>query len=75
MAALRQSDPTAAAEVVVNTKASFRTNREDTLLSFEGVRNQLRLSLAALGRERVNIFYLHQPDRRFLLDDALRACD
>ena len=75
VAALRQSDPTAAAEVVVNTKASVRTNREDTLLSFEGVRNQLRLSLAALGRERVNIFYLHQPDRRFLLDDALRACD
>lgn len=72
---LAQTDPQAAAEVVINTKASVRTNREDTRLSFDGVRNQLHLSLAALGRERVNIFYLHQPDRRFLLDDALRACD
>jgi hypothetical protein len=73
--ALRQIDAKAAAEVVVNTKASVRTNRDDTQLSYTGVRNQLRLSLATLGRARVNIFYLHQPDQRFLLDDALRACD
>jgi aflatoxin B1 aldehyde reductase len=75
VSALGAIDPAAAAEVVVNTKASVRTFRDDTILTYAGVRNQLRLSLTALGRPRVNIFYLHQPDQRALLDDALRACD
>eukprot|EP01050_Picozoa_sp_SAG11_P027365 SAG11_NODE_6900_length_1229_cov_1.289381_1_plen_285_part_01 len=39
VAALRHSDPKAATEVVVNTKASVRTNRDDTILSYDGVRN------------------------------------
>ena len=61
--------------MVVNTKASVRDFREDTILTYEGVLGQLRLSLAELGREKVNIFYLHQPDQRAVLEDALRACN
>jgi aflatoxin B1 aldehyde reductase len=71
--ALVAAPPVLADAVVVNTKASVRTFRDDTILTYEGVKRQLRLSLAAIGRERVNIFYLHQPDTRAVLDDALRA--
>lgn len=64
-----------AESLVVNTKASVRTQRADTILTYEGVLGQLELSLVALGRDRANIFYLHQPDTRALLDDSLRACN
>jgi aryl-alcohol dehydrogenase-like predicted oxidoreductase len=72
---LAAAPPAVAAAVVFNTKASVRTHRADTVLSYEGVLGQLALSLDEVGRPAANIFYLHQPDARAPLDDALRAVD
>jgi aflatoxin B1 aldehyde reductase len=71
--ALTAAPPVLADQIIVNTKASVRTFRDDTILSYDGVKRQLNLSLTAIGRDKVNIFYLHQPDPRALLDDSLRA--
>ena len=73
--ALAASPPALAAATVVNTKASVRDDREDTILTHDGVLRQMELSLAALGRSSVNVYFLHQPDARTVLDDALRAVD
>ena len=44
-------------------------------LSRESIREQMRRSLEALGRESVDIFYLHKPDPGTPFEEQLQTCD
>ena len=43
--------------------------------SFDGLVEQLDRSLSHLQTDCVDIFYLHQPDRKNPIEETLRACD
>lgn len=56
----------------VHTKAHPMVSRLDRA----GLRAQLEASLKALGRAKVEVFYLHSPDElRVGLEDSLEACN
>ncbi len=62
-------------EVTVATKVGIYPGDADghPLLSHEGIQRSLRASLARLGTERVDLLYLHQPDRGVPLDQTAAA--
>lgn len=43
--------------------------------SFDGIVEQLNQSLSQLQTDYVDIFYLHQPNRDFSIEETLKACD
>jgi aflatoxin B1 aldehyde reductase len=47
--------------------------RPETHLNPEGMRNGLSDSLKALGSDKVDLWYLHAPDRSVPLEETLRA--
>jgi aryl-alcohol dehydrogenase-like predicted oxidoreductase len=60
-------------DVVLATKAGMPHSDlgDDAPLSSAGLRRSLEGSLTRLGRESVDLFYLHQPDRRTSLDETM----
>lgn len=56
----------------IATKANPRISGK---LDGDAVRKQLPESLARMGLERADIFYLHFPDRKTPVESALEACD
>jgi len=44
-------------------------------LSDKGIRDQLQASLSAMGEQRVDVLYLHQPDTNCDLTESLATCD
>jgi aryl-alcohol dehydrogenase-like predicted oxidoreductase len=61
--------------VTVATKAGMYPGDADgqPLLSRRGIRSSLEASLRRLGTDRVDVFYLHQPDRSVPLDETAAA--
>ncbi len=62
-------------EVSVATKVGIYAGDAggSPLLSREGIQRSLRASLARLGTDRVDLLYLHQPDRTVALDETAVA--
>ena len=62
-----------ASKMHIATKAYPNFNERG--FSFDGLAEQLDLSLSHLQTDCVDIFYLHQPDRKNPIEETLRACD
>jgi len=67
-------------DIMIATKANpwFEndfTNGRLGQLSKEGIDRQLNTSLAHLGRDKVDIFYLHCPDYETPIAETLEKCD
>lgn len=62
-------------EVTIATKVGIYPGDagDHPLLSREGIHRSLRASLARLGTDRVDLLYLHQPDRTVPLDETAAA--
>jgi aryl-alcohol dehydrogenase-like predicted oxidoreductase len=62
-------------QVILATKAGMPhpDHADNTPLSPQGLRNSVDGSLRRLGIERIDLFYLHQPDRATPLQDTLRT--
>jgi aryl-alcohol dehydrogenase-like predicted oxidoreductase len=62
-------------EVTVATKAGIYAGDAggEPLLSRKGIRSSLEASLRRLGTERVDLFYLHRPDRSVPLEETAAA--
>jgi len=62
--------PDLAAKIDVHSKANTLISR----LNEDGLRSQLAASLKALGRESLEVFYMHSPDVETPLLETLKAC-
>ena len=54
-------------------QGKFPSKRRDESLDARSVRAQLETSLAALGRDSVDLFYLHAPDNSTPISETLQA--
>jgi aryl-alcohol dehydrogenase-like predicted oxidoreductase len=61
-------------DLVVSTKVGFVAN-EGRPLSAENIRTSVEGSLRRLGIERVDVLYLHRPDRSTAIEETFDALD
>lgn len=62
-------------QVILATKAGMPhpDHADNSPLSPDGLRNSVEGSLRRLGTDRIDLFYLHQPDRATPLQETLRT--